>query len=72
MTTIQAAMLGKLTYTAMADAIFTHPLLAEGLNTVKVPVAQVQGDHGEQEVPRELRFEIVLPSGSWFTGWLRA
>jgi len=27
-------MLGKLTYTAMADAIFTHPLLAEGLNTV--------------------------------------
>jgi pyruvate/2-oxoglutarate dehydrogenase complex dihydrolipoamide dehydrogenase (E3) component len=34
MTTIQVAMLGKLTYTAMADAIFTHPLLAEGLNTL--------------------------------------
>ena len=34
MTMIQIAMLGKLTYTAMADAIFTHPLLAEGLNTV--------------------------------------
>lgn len=32
MTVIQVAMLGKLTYTAMADAIFTHPLLAEGLN----------------------------------------
>jgi pyruvate/2-oxoglutarate dehydrogenase complex dihydrolipoamide dehydrogenase (E3) component len=31
-TMIQIAMLGKLTYTAMADAIFTHPLLAEGLN----------------------------------------
>ncbi|WP_040691320.1 hypothetical protein [Nocardia vinacea] len=31
---IQVAMLGKLTYTAMADAIFTHPLLAEGLNTL--------------------------------------
>ncbi|MDH6679422.1 pyruvate/2-oxoglutarate dehydrogenase complex dihydrolipoamide dehydrogenase (E3) component [Rhodococcus sp. LBL1] len=34
MTMIQVAMLGKLTYTAMADAIFTHPLLSEGLNTL--------------------------------------
>jgi pyruvate/2-oxoglutarate dehydrogenase complex dihydrolipoamide dehydrogenase (E3) component len=34
MTMIQIAMLGKLTDTAMADAIFTHPLLAEGLNTL--------------------------------------
>jgi pyruvate/2-oxoglutarate dehydrogenase complex dihydrolipoamide dehydrogenase (E3) component len=34
MTMIQVAMLGKLTYTDMADAIFTHPLLAEGLNTL--------------------------------------
>jgi pyruvate/2-oxoglutarate dehydrogenase complex dihydrolipoamide dehydrogenase (E3) component len=34
MTMIQVAMLGKLTYTAMANAIFTHPLLAEGLNTL--------------------------------------
>jgi len=34
MTMIQVAMLGKLTYTEMADAIFTHPLLAEGLNTL--------------------------------------
>jgi pyruvate/2-oxoglutarate dehydrogenase complex dihydrolipoamide dehydrogenase (E3) component len=34
MTMIQIAMLGKLTYTDMADAIFTHPLLAEGLNTL--------------------------------------
>jgi pyruvate/2-oxoglutarate dehydrogenase complex dihydrolipoamide dehydrogenase (E3) component len=31
---IQVAMLGKLSYAAMADAIFTHPLLAEGLNTL--------------------------------------
>jgi hypothetical protein len=31
---IQVAMLGKLTRTAMADAIFTHPLLGEGLNTL--------------------------------------
>jgi pyruvate/2-oxoglutarate dehydrogenase complex dihydrolipoamide dehydrogenase (E3) component len=34
MTMIQVAMLGKLTDTAMADAIFAHPLLAEGLNTL--------------------------------------
>jgi pyruvate/2-oxoglutarate dehydrogenase complex dihydrolipoamide dehydrogenase (E3) component len=34
MTMIQVAMLGHLTSTAMADAIFTHPLLAEGLNTL--------------------------------------
>ena len=34
MTIIQAAMLGKLTYNDMAAAIFTHPLLAEGLNTL--------------------------------------
>jgi Pyridine nucleotide-disulphide oxidoreductase, dimerisation domain len=34
MTIVEVAMLGKLTYTAMADAIFTHPLLAEGLNTL--------------------------------------
>jgi pyruvate/2-oxoglutarate dehydrogenase complex dihydrolipoamide dehydrogenase (E3) component len=34
MTIIQVAMLGKLTRTVMADAIFTHPLLAEGLNTL--------------------------------------
>jgi pyruvate/2-oxoglutarate dehydrogenase complex dihydrolipoamide dehydrogenase (E3) component len=34
MTMIQIAMVGKLTHTAMADAIFTHPLLAEGLNSL--------------------------------------
>jgi pyruvate/2-oxoglutarate dehydrogenase complex dihydrolipoamide dehydrogenase (E3) component len=34
MSIIQVAMLGKLPYTAMADAIFAHPLLAEGLNTL--------------------------------------
>jgi pyruvate/2-oxoglutarate dehydrogenase complex dihydrolipoamide dehydrogenase (E3) component len=34
MTMIQVAMLGKLSYTAMANAIFTHPLLAEGLTTL--------------------------------------
>ena len=34
MTMIQLAMLGKLTHTDMADAILTHPLLAQGLNTL--------------------------------------
>jgi pyruvate/2-oxoglutarate dehydrogenase complex dihydrolipoamide dehydrogenase (E3) component len=34
MTMLQVGMLGRLTYTAMANAIFTHPLLAEGLNTL--------------------------------------
>lgn len=34
MTIIQVAMLGKLPYPAVRDAIFTHPLLAEGLNTL--------------------------------------
>ncbi len=34
MTMIQVAMLGRLTYADMAEAILTHPLLAEGLNTL--------------------------------------
>jgi len=34
MTIIQVAMMGKLPYTVMANAIFTHPLLAEGLNSL--------------------------------------
>jgi len=34
MTMIQVAMLGNLTHADMADAIFTHPLLAEGLNSL--------------------------------------
>jgi pyruvate/2-oxoglutarate dehydrogenase complex dihydrolipoamide dehydrogenase (E3) component len=34
MTMIQVAMLGNLTHTDMANAIFTHPLFAEGLNTL--------------------------------------
>ncbi|MFE5164150.1 mercuric reductase [Streptomyces sp. NPDC056697] len=34
MTIIQVAMLGQLPYTAMANAVFTHPLLAEGLNSL--------------------------------------
>jgi pyruvate/2-oxoglutarate dehydrogenase complex dihydrolipoamide dehydrogenase (E3) component len=34
MTIIQVAMLGKLPYQTMANAVFTHPLLAEGLNSL--------------------------------------
>jgi len=34
MTIIQVAMMGKLSYTALKEGIFTHPTLAEGLNTL--------------------------------------
>ena len=47
MTMIQVAMLGELTSTALANAIFTHPLLAEGLNTLFSMVdATVSADMG--------------------------
>ena len=34
MTNIQVAMLGNLTYAELSTAIFTHPILAEGLNSL--------------------------------------
>jgi pyruvate/2-oxoglutarate dehydrogenase complex dihydrolipoamide dehydrogenase (E3) component len=34
MTIIQVAMMGKLPYTALKEGAFTHPTLAEGLNTL--------------------------------------
>jgi len=34
MTILQIAMMGKLPYTALRDAIFAHPTLAEGLNNL--------------------------------------
>jgi pyruvate/2-oxoglutarate dehydrogenase complex dihydrolipoamide dehydrogenase (E3) component len=34
MATIQVAMVGKLPYTALRDGMFTHPTLAEGLNSL--------------------------------------
>ncbi len=34
MSMLQIAMMGKLPYTALKDAIFAHPTLAEGLNNV--------------------------------------
>ena len=45
MTMIQIAVLGKLPRTAMADAIFAHPLLAEGLNSLR-DVRRVTGCTG--------------------------
>jgi pyruvate/2-oxoglutarate dehydrogenase complex dihydrolipoamide dehydrogenase (E3) component len=44
MTIIQVAMLGKLSHTAMANAIFTHPLLAEGLNSLFMTLDDDGGD----------------------------
>jgi pyruvate/2-oxoglutarate dehydrogenase complex dihydrolipoamide dehydrogenase (E3) component len=32
MSAVQIAMIGKLPYTSVRDAILAHPLLAEGLN----------------------------------------
>jgi pyruvate/2-oxoglutarate dehydrogenase complex dihydrolipoamide dehydrogenase (E3) component len=34
MSVVQMAMLGKLPYTALRDAIFAHPTLAESLNNL--------------------------------------
>jgi pyruvate/2-oxoglutarate dehydrogenase complex dihydrolipoamide dehydrogenase (E3) component len=34
MAVVQTAMLGKMPYTALRDAIFTHPTMAEGLNSL--------------------------------------
>jgi pyruvate/2-oxoglutarate dehydrogenase complex dihydrolipoamide dehydrogenase (E3) component len=31
MATVQVAMLGKMPYTALRDAVFTHPTMLEGL-----------------------------------------
>ena len=44
MATVQTAMLGALPYTALRDAIFTHPTAAEGLGVLltNVPARQAQ------------------------------
>jgi pyruvate/2-oxoglutarate dehydrogenase complex dihydrolipoamide dehydrogenase (E3) component len=34
MAIMQVAMMGKLPYTALRDGVFTHPTLAEGLNSL--------------------------------------
>ena len=41
MAMIQIAMMGKLPYTALRDAVFAHPTLAESLNTLFSNVEQV-------------------------------
>ena len=38
MVTVQTAMLGELPYTALRDAIFTHPTVAEGLTVLLATV----------------------------------
>ena len=39
MATVQTAMLAELPYTALRDAIFTHPTAAEGLTVLLADVA---------------------------------
>ena len=38
MVAVQTAMIGKLPYTALRDAIFTHPTMSEGLNEILATV----------------------------------
>jgi pyruvate/2-oxoglutarate dehydrogenase complex dihydrolipoamide dehydrogenase (E3) component len=40
MAVVQAAMMGKLPYTALRDGIFAHPTLAEALNNL---LAKIDG-----------------------------
>jgi hypothetical protein len=39
MATVQTAMLGKLPFTVLRDALFTHPTAAEGLTVLLANVA---------------------------------
>jgi pyruvate/2-oxoglutarate dehydrogenase complex dihydrolipoamide dehydrogenase (E3) component len=43
--TVQTAMLGKLPYTVLRDAIFTHPTAAEGLTVLLADTALHSGKH---------------------------
>ena len=49
MATVQVAMLGGLPYTALRDAIFTHPTLLEGVGSLfsNVPAASVSVSKGQ-------------------------
>ena len=40
MAMIQIAMTGDLPYTALRDAVFTHPTLAESLNNLFAPLGE--------------------------------
>jgi len=46
MAVVQIAMLAKLPYTVLRDAILTHPTMAEGLITLFAAVRQFEGRHG--------------------------
>ena len=43
MAVVQIAMLAKLTYTVLRDAILTHPTMAEGLITLFAAVPPIRG-----------------------------
>jgi len=49
--TVQTAILGGMPYTALRDAIFTHPTMAEGLNSLFAGVPAEPESAGRQ--PRE-------------------
>jgi len=52
--TVQTAMLGGLAYTALRDAIFTHPTMAEGLNSLFASVPAEQSKSAARQ-PRQKR-----------------
>jgi pyruvate/2-oxoglutarate dehydrogenase complex dihydrolipoamide dehydrogenase (E3) component len=62
---VQTAMLAGLPYTALRDAIFTHPTMAEGLNVLfaNVPAApwQESDDQVRQEQHRDSRHTDAVP-----------
>jgi hypothetical protein len=62
LTIIQVAMLGKLPYPAMANAIFTHPLLAEGLNSlIMTPLEDRRAGRGRFVASRTVWTRLRLP-----------
>ena len=60
MSVVQTAMMGKLPYTALRDAVFTHPTMAEGLGPLFTGVrarTQASGSTGESpEIKRVAYF----------------
>ena len=62
MTIIQVAMMGELPYTAMANAIFSHPLLAEGLNSLFLALRRLSARTSHGLPPRRLiSSSVVMP-----------
>jgi pyruvate/2-oxoglutarate dehydrogenase complex dihydrolipoamide dehydrogenase (E3) component len=50
MSAVQIAMLGELPYTALRDAVLTHPTLVEGLHMLFASAPSVQGDTTQKEL----------------------